>query len=70
MYDTLKGSAHPLAAKEMQVGAIPDDERVVTRRVELVDEGRGAGRHDGTDAGRGDGEARIGDGTRWRAHGC
>ena len=28
MYDTLKGSAHPLAAREMQVIALPEDERV------------------------------------------
>ena len=28
MYETLNGSAHPLASKEMQVVAIPDDERV------------------------------------------
>lgn len=28
MYDTLAGSAHPLAAKEMQIMAVPDDERV------------------------------------------
>ena len=28
MYDTLAGSAHPMAAKEMQVAAVPEDERV------------------------------------------
>ena len=28
MYDTLNGSAHPLAAKEAQILAIPEDERV------------------------------------------
>ena len=28
MYDTLNGSAHPLAAREAQIIAIPEDERV------------------------------------------
>ena len=28
MYETLKGSAHPLAAKELAIVAVPEDERV------------------------------------------
>jgi quercetin dioxygenase-like cupin family protein len=28
MYDTLNGSAHPLAAKEIAISAMPEDERV------------------------------------------
>lgn len=28
MYDTLAGSAHPMAAKEAQIIAVPEDERV------------------------------------------
>ena len=28
MYDTLNGSAHPLAAREAQIIAVPEDERV------------------------------------------
>ncbi len=36
IYDTLNGSAHALAAKEMQVLAVPEDERVWVPQAEGV----------------------------------
>ena len=36
MYDTLNGSAHPLAAREAQIMAIPEDERVWVPQAEGV----------------------------------
>jgi len=36
MYDTLNGSAHPLAAREAQIMAVPDDERVWVPQAEGV----------------------------------
>lgn len=36
MYNTINGSAHPLAAKEMQIVAVPEDERVWVPQAEGV----------------------------------